>query len=186
MAEQIVTPESERLDELCQSLSTMSAELEQPGVWPAEQLRLCADAGVFRWFVPKAYGGFEWSGSDIVRGYLKTSRACLTTTFVLTQLTGAVRRIAATENAELRDRLMPELLDGQAFATLGISHLTTSRQHLGRPALAAVEADHGYTFNGLSPWVTGGCETQYVVTGAAMDDGRQMLAVVPTDRPGVE
>jgi alkylation response protein AidB-like acyl-CoA dehydrogenase len=182
----ITSPDSDGLDALCESLARLAPGLETPGAWPGEQLTLCAEAGVFRWFVPEVYGGYEWSGEDIVRGHLRLSRACLTTTFVLTQLTGALRRLAASDNETLRDHLLPELLTGQSLATLGISHLTTSRQHLGRPALVATATDDGYKLDGLSPWVTGASETQYIITGASLEDGRQLLAVVPTNREGVE
>ncbi len=36
------------------------------------------------------------------------------------------------------------------------------------------------------PWVTAARRADLVVTGAALDDGRQMLIALPTDRPGVQ
>jgi alkylation response protein AidB-like acyl-CoA dehydrogenase len=140
---------------------------------------------VFTWFVPSEHAGQSWSARQIAEGYLQLSGACLTTTFVITQLTGACRRIAAAVDSQLPARLLPGLLAGETFATLGISHLTTSRRHLKRPVLTAEETDAGYLLNGFSPWVTGACEADYLVTGATMDDGRQLLAVVPTELTGV-
>jgi alkylation response protein AidB-like acyl-CoA dehydrogenase len=35
------------------------------------------------------------------------------------------------------------------------------------------------------PWVTGATRADLVVTGGALDDGRQVLVALPTDRPGV-
>jgi len=75
---------------------------------------------------------------------------------------------------------------GDAFATLAISHLTTSRRHLKQPVLRATEAVGDFVFNGYSPWVTGGCEADYIVTGATLPDHRQLLVTVPTDCQGVE
>ena len=89
----IESPEDARLDELCTKLSELAPEIDG-GAWPAEQLRLCAEFGVFRWFLDSQWGGTDWPAGDIVRGYLKLSAACLTTTFVITQRTGACRRIA--------------------------------------------------------------------------------------------
>ena len=77
------------------------------------------------------------------------------------------------------------LLTGEASATLGISHLTTSRRHLHKPVLRAELGDGEVVLSGYSPWVTGGAKTDYLVTGAVLPDEHQLLVLVPTDHPGV-
>lgn len=170
---------------VCDGLARWSAADQVALDWPDKPLQLCAEAGVFTWFVPTAEGGQGWSSAQITQGYLRLSQACLTTTFVLTQLTGALRRIAAMENDKLRARLLPGLLTGEASATLGISHLTTSRRHLQQPVLRAELTDQEVVLNGFSPWVTGGGKTDYLVTGAVLPDQRQLLILVPSDQAGV-
>lgn len=164
----------------------MAGKLRSADDWPAQQLQLCAQRGVFRWFIAQELGGLGWSDADVVRGYLELSAACLTTTFVITQRTGACRRIAGSDNTPLKESLLPDLLSGETFATVGISHLTTSRQHLKKPVLLAQEVERGYMLEGFSPWVTGAPAADTLVIGAAMEDGRQMLIAVPADAPGVE
>jgi alkylation response protein AidB-like acyl-CoA dehydrogenase len=78
------------------------------------------------------------------------------------------------------------MLTGDVFATVGISHLTTSRRHLDQPVLRAVATASGFVLSGYSPWVTGAKAAQWVVVGATMDDGKQILVALPTDLPGVE
>ncbi|MCE9526618.1 MAG: acyl-CoA/acyl-ACP dehydrogenase [Planctomycetales bacterium] len=187
----ITSPESPELDELCGELTKLAPELEQPGAWPAEQLRLCGEAGVFEWFVPREVGGQGWNEAAVVRGYLKLSAACLTTTFVITQRSGAMSRIAASENQWVRNQLLPDLLSGNSFATVGISHLTTSRQHLSQPVMRATEVAGGFVLDGYSPWVTGGEKADYVVIGGSFDSAGsaatppQILVALPTNLPGV-
>ncbi|MGE3777233.1 MAG: acyl-CoA dehydrogenase, partial [Pirellulaceae bacterium] len=112
--------------------------------------------------------------------------ACLTTTFVITQRTGACQRIERSGNEEIKRRLLPDLIQGKFFATVGISHLTTSRRHLSQPVLRATETGSGFVLDGYSPWVTGGGQARYVVLGATLADGREILVTVPTDSPGVK
>ena len=181
----ITSPEDPSLDELCRPLSALSPSLDLPGAWPAEQLNLCAAAGVFEWFLPREWGGQAWSEADILRGYMKLAAACLTTTFVITQRMGAATRIAASDKQHLKERLLPGLVSGQSFATIGISHLTTSRQHVSRPAMMAVETADGFVLDGYSPWVTGGTQAEHVVLGATLPEERQVLVVLPTNLPGV-
>jgi alkylation response protein AidB-like acyl-CoA dehydrogenase len=121
----------------------------------------------------------------VTRGYLRLSAACLTTTFIITQRTGACMRIAGSDNEALKARLLPDLAAGKTFATVGISHLTTSRRHLAKPVLSARASGDGFILDGFSPWVTGALHAIIVVTGATLDDGRQILVALPTDAPGV-
>jgi alkylation response protein AidB-like acyl-CoA dehydrogenase len=186
----ITSPDDPALGELCARLAEMAIELDRRPCWPAEQLQLCGEYGVFEWFIAPEWGGQGWNDEQIVRGYHALAAACLTTTFILTQRTGACKRIAGCENAALKPRLLPDLASGETFATVGISHLTTSRQHLGKPALAAEAIPGGFRLNGMSPWVTGGVAADWIVLAASLvndgDDERQLLTVVPTSWPGVE
>jgi alkylation response protein AidB-like acyl-CoA dehydrogenase len=180
----ITSPDDPAFDDLCRELAARTDQLDVTGHWPAEQLRLLGDYGVYRWFLPKVWGGLEWNDADLIRGYLRLSEVCLTTAFILTQRTGACQRIADGDSPR-KAELLPPLLSGETFATVGISHLTTSRRHLARPVLAASETRDGFLLDGFSPWVTGGAHANTIVTGATLEDGRQILAVVPTNLPGV-
>jgi hypothetical protein len=185
MPHNINSPNDPLLGALCASLSSTADDVDAVEQWPDEQLKLCARHGVYQWFLPLADGGLGWTEADLMRGYLKLSAACMTTTFILTQATGALRRVAAVGSDELKGELLPDLLAGDAFTTLGISHLTTSHRHLTKPALRAEETDGGFLLNGFSPWVTGGDRADWVLIGAQLDDGRQLLAMLPMDLHGV-
>lgn len=181
----VTSPYDDSLTQLCDRLNALAPALEVDGAWPGEQLNLCGQYGVFEWFMQPTWGGQGWSEEDLVRGYLRLSAACLTTTFVITQRTGACQRIAASQNEQLKERLLPDLLTHASFTTLGISHLTTSRRHLAKPVMRAEETDDGFVLDGFSPWVTGSPHADTVVTGATMDDGRQILLALPMTLPGV-
>jgi alkylation response protein AidB-like acyl-CoA dehydrogenase len=163
----------------------MAGILDLSGDWPAEQMQLCGEYGVYRWFMPPEWGGFGWSDADITRGYLKLGSACLTTAFILTQRTGACQRILAGDSEELKHRWLPGLASSEYFASVGISHLTTSRRHLAKPVMTATETPDGWRLNGFSAWVTGADRADVVVIGATLDDGRQILVAVPTGLRGV-
>jgi alkylation response protein AidB-like acyl-CoA dehydrogenase len=173
------------LSRLCRKLAQATDELDRCPNWPLEQLQWCGQAGVYRWFLPSQWGGLGWSEAQIAQGYLQLSAACLTTAFIITQRVAACRRIAASDNEDLKRQILPDLADGTTFATVGISHLTTSRRHLARPVLTASPAPRGYLLHGYSPWVTGGQQADTIVLGATCDDGRQVLLAVPRNTPGM-
>jgi alkylation response protein AidB-like acyl-CoA dehydrogenase len=189
--EKITSPESPALAELCGLLAERAADLDRTGNWPAAQLQLCGEYGVYEWFLDPAWGGRGWEEEQVVRGYLALSEACLTTTFIITQRTGACRRIAGCDNQRLKERVLPGLVSGELFATVGISHLTTSRRHLGKPVLTATAIPNGFRMDGMSPWVTGGAAADVLVIAATLvEDGqptdRQLLVAVPRDRPDLK
>ncbi|TWT78040.1 Glutaryl-CoA dehydrogenase [Posidoniimonas polymericola] len=186
----ITSPDSPALAALCQELASRADATDASGEFPAEQIRLCGEAGVYEWFLAPEWGGQAWTDADIVRGYLELSRACLSTTFAITQRTGACRRIAGGGNDQLKQRLLPGLATADSFATVGISHLTTSGRHLAEPMLAAEPVDGGWRLTGRAPWVTGGVAADWLVLGASIVDqgdatGEEVLLATPTDADGL-
>lgn len=170
---------------LCERLQASASAVDQAGVWPQEQLDWCNQAGVFRWFIPAEFGGLGWSEDRILAGYLALAQSCLATTFVLTQWNAACKRILGSENSRLQMELLPKLARGEVFATVGISQLTTSRQHVRQPVLTAERRSTGFELNGHSPWVTSAAAADVLVLGAVLDDQRQLICAVPGDAAGV-
>jgi len=184
-AKKIASPEDPALDLLCLDLSSRAGAVDTGGRWPAEQMEALRRAGVFAWFVPERWGGQGWDESDLLRGYLRLGSACLTTAFILTQWNAACRRFLSSANETLRDEVAPKLAAGSVFATVAISHLSTSRRHVARPVLRAEESAGGFVIDGYSPWVTGGPSADFIVTGATLPGGRQILIAAPRGLGGM-
>lgn len=175
-----------RLSEVCAQLEALaSARSDNAAAWPQESMFALADHDVFRWFIPVEFGGWNWSAEQILDGYFELSQACLTSTFILTQWHAACRRIISSESQPLKQQLLPAMACGSLFATVGISHLTTSRQYWNRPALRATPTNGGYLLSGCSPWVTAAQAADVLVLGASLDDGKQLLAAVPRQSHGL-
>lgn len=155
------------------------------GEWPAERLQVLRDAGVFRWGMPAEFGGLPVSTPQMLDGYIELARLCLTTAFILTQRDAACHRIANSENQGLRQQLLPDHCTGRAMATVGISHLSTSRQHWSRPSVVATRTPAGFELTGEAPWVTGAGHVDLLVTGATLENGEQILVAIPARRDGV-
>jgi len=182
----VQSPSAAAMDDLCDELAQLANTICDVAHWPAESLRLCGDRGVYRWFLPEEQGGYGWSESDQIRGYLRLSQADLTTTFVITQYMGALRRLAASGNETVIGDWLESLIDGTRFSTVGISHLTTSRRHLSQPALRAQPVQGGYVLDGLAPWVTGAPHADLYVVGATLPDDQQVLLAVPSALEGIK
>jgi alkylation response protein AidB-like acyl-CoA dehydrogenase len=174
------------IESICARLEELSPTLQTIEDWPGAQIQMLAEAGVLAWGLPEEFGGRAATDVQVLAGYERLAAACLTTTFVLTQRNAACQRIAASPNFEIKAELLPGLCRAETFATVGISHLTTSRQHLAKPAVSAVAAGDDFVLNGTVPWVTGAGAAKHLVTGGTLADGRQVLLAVPVSLAGIE
>lgn len=140
--------------------------------------------GILARFVPADCGGTGADEVALVTTLAALATTCLTTALAVSQWAAAVRIISAGP-ADVRTALLPPLARGDSFTTVGISQLTTSRRHLGQPAVAAKHAAEGWRLDGICPWVTGADACESIVTGAATAEGGQVFFVVPTTAAGV-
>ena len=188
MSDGLSMPPYERFD--LNSIKQLASQIgaakrdQSDATWPSRQLQIMADAGVYRWFIPRSQGGWGWTAAELTDAYIELSAACLSSTFVLTQRVAALKRIALSPNASLRDTLLPGLLNGQLVSTVGISHLTTSRQHVSRPVMGFEIEGGDFVLNGFCPWVTGANDVSHVVVGA-QGANEQILAAVPANSAGL-
>jgi butyryl-CoA dehydrogenase len=158
---------------------------DQTGRWPGDEIRLLSEAGALKAAVGRQWGGDGKGALEQHLLYESIARSSLAVSLILSQRDSAVGLIEASES-RLRNELLPRLANGQLFATVGIAQLTTSRQG-GAPALRAARvADGSYQIVGLVPWCTGAAHADYIVVGAAIDGGENLLALLPSRSPGVQ
>lgn len=151
--------------------------------WPAESLRLFQQAGVTALGIPEVYGG-RADSVDLTAAYVDLAAADLSACFILTQQNSAVSRLLDSENEGPKSNWLPALAAGDALATVGISHLTTSRQHVAEPPVRVEQTADGFRLNGTVPWSTAATRAQMVVVGGTCADGQEVLLAVDTDQPG--
>lgn len=151
--------------------------------WPARTWRDVCAAGITGWTIPERYGGSALSPGDQLEGCLELARGDLLVAFILSQFFAACQRLGPAAPEELKQRWLPELAAGKSLATVGISHLTTSRQHTA-PAVAAIADGSNWRLSGQVPWVTACRHADLYVVGGTLADGRQLLAAIPADAPG--
>jgi butyryl-CoA dehydrogenase len=172
------------LGEALDVLEKQAVEADAVPSWPAvswDALRRC---GALGWIIPREFGGSGLDPLALLENYQRLAGACMTTCFLLSQRDSACRRLRDSGHEALCRELLPALASGQRFATVGLAQLTTSRQHV-RPVLTARLDGDGVRLDGVMPWVTGAPQADHFITGVVLDDGRQMLLVVPGDSAGL-
>jgi alkylation response protein AidB-like acyl-CoA dehydrogenase len=154
------------------------------GDWPALDLAGLNDAGALRWAIPKSFGGYELPPYELHLQYEKIATASVATALILTQRDSAAGLIESSIDAPKRVDILNRLSENQIWSTVGIAQLTTSRQG-GAPAVRAERIPGGFVLTGTIPWCTGLNHSSFIVAGAAMPDGQQILVLLKPDLPGV-
>lgn len=174
----------ELLELLRDALAEYAEDADRSGEWPAASWDALRRSGLLGWGVSPEYGGAKRDAVALLRRAEALAATCLTTAFILSQREAAVRHVERGPEP-LRRRYLPGLAAGTAFLTVGLSQLTTSRQHQ-QPALRATpDGATGFRLDGEVPWVTAADQAVALVLGATLPDDRQALVVIPTDRRGL-
>src|SRR5512135_309991 len=175
----------EGLSALVARLAEADGPADEAGVWPEALWGLVAGAGAVGWSLPRSLGGEECDRPTLVGRAARVAQGSLTAAFILSQHDAGVRRLLAASDRKVARHWLGEIAAGRAFTSVGISQLTTSRRY-GTQALKASEVASGvFRLDGVMPWVTAARRADVIVTGAVLDDGRQLLVAVPTDRDGL-
>ncbi len=174
------------LDPLVAELTELDGPADLAGVWPTALVEALGRSGVFRWALPAEFGGADLSRALLLARYARVAEGSMTSAFILSQHDAAVRRLVAAGDRVVALRWLAAIGQGRKFATVGLSQLTTSKRHGDQAVRAEAVGPDRYRVDGIVPWVTAAPRADLLVVGAAMDDGRQLLIALPSDRPGVE
>lgn len=171
------------LRQLTKKLARLATNYDISGEWPADSIQHLTDAGVWAWIIPERFGGIQLDPLSMVRGYEAIGAGSLACLLILSQRDGACEFIASCDREDIKSHWLPLLCRHKVMTSIGISQLTTSQR---RGAALRAKADgKGFILNGMMPWVSGAEKCDFIVTGAEADDGKQILAMVPTNLDGL-
>jgi len=178
-------PQGDHVSSLVADLARIDGDVDHSGEWSEHLWKILVDHRVPRWSLPPEQGGMPIERPLLTQRYAQLAQGSLTAAFILSQHDAAVRRLQASPDHPIATSWLEKIAAGEAFATVGISQLTTSRR-LGTQALRALQlTDGSYQLDGAMPWVTAAERADLFVTGALMDDGEQLLIALPANRAGV-
>lgn len=172
---------------LIQRLEHADGPADLSDAFPDTLWSILREAGATVWSIPQVLGGEGCDRETLLDRFAVVAQGSLTAAFILSQHDAALRRLLAVgPDRPVAVRWLEAVVSGEAFATIGVSQLTTSRR-LGVQALRIMDGEDGSrTLEGAMPWVTAADRADVFVTGAVQSDGRQVLFAIPSNRPGLE
>lgn len=157
-------------------------EVDRTGVVPADHWARMADDGLYGLAGPPDLGGPGLDLPSIVTVLETMAGGCLSTTFTWIQHHGLVMSLGMSSNAELRDRLLPDLMAGRTRAGVAFAGVIPDP-----PRVQAVRDGDGWRFSGEAPFVSGwGVIDVLQVSAGDIETGDVLAGVIDaTEQPGI-
>jgi hypothetical protein len=160
-------------------------DIDVKGVYPEAFLRGLGTDGLFAAHVPVSMGGSGLGVDALIRGMEQVSKVCGSTGFMAWCQSALAWYLVNTDNAALRERLLPKVMAGEVLGGTGLSNLMKSCAEIEELRLKARRVDGGYVVNGALPWVSNLGADHWFGVGIAVEGEGTMLAAVHGGQPGL-
>jgi len=160
-------------------------DIDVKGVYPEAFLRGLGADGLFAAHVPAAMGGAGLGLDALIRGMEEVSKVCGSTGFMAWCQSALAWYLVNTDNAGLRERLLPGVMRGEILGGTGLSNLMKSVADIETLRLKATRVEGGYVVNGVLPWVSNLGPDHWFGVGIAVEGLGTMLAAVHGGQEGL-
>lgn len=126
--------------------------------------------------VPLEYGGRGLEDKEFRRFQEACARASGILAFLQTQHQSACAMLSKSDNAPLREAMLPDLASGRARCGIAFSQL---RRKSAAPLLTAEPVEGGFHVKGTAPWVTGLGFFGHCVSAATLPDSTGLFFLHP-------
>jgi hypothetical protein len=160
-------------------------DIDVKGAYPEAFLRGLGADGLFAAHVPAAMGGTGLGLDALIRGMEEVSKVCGSTGFMAWCQSALAWYLVNTDNAALRERLLPGVMRGEILGGTGLSNLMKNCAEIEELRLKAKRVDGGYVVNGVLPWVSNLGADHWFGVGIAVEGLGTMLAAVHGGQQGL-
>lgn len=162
-------------------ISVTASERDRTAALPREPLALILSGRLGAARVPRRYGGSQASFRDLAEIIIHVSAGDASVGQLIQPHFIFLERIRLMGSEAQRRRYLGEAAAGAFFGN-AISEIG-GKSGVWQTRLTSRAG--GYALDGRKFYGTGTLLAQYTFVGAVMEDGRRVLAIVPTDRAGV-
>ena len=145
-----------------------------------------AEAGLLRLGVAEQWGG-EGQLVDALESVAAVAEHSLTAAFVLWAQRAFIEYLQYSDNTQLVERLLPDLLVGRQAGATGLSNAMKFLCGIEELGVRATPHGEGWKLDGRLPWVTNLRKGGFVVAAAVeLPGGKPFIAALPDDLLGFE
>lgn len=168
-------------------LAPLATAIDQEALYPSQILRAFGTAGAYGSHLPDPTTGAAHLGIAIAAMGL-ASEHCLSTSFCMWCQSALAWYIGASNNDDLKGRLLTGVASGATLGGTGLSNPVKALTGVERFRLKGAKVDGGYVVKGSLPWVSN-LEADHLFATVFEVDGEpehHVMAVVGCSDPGVK
>lgn len=168
-------------------LARLTVRIDREGYYPAEVLRSLGEAGVFRQHLASQQPSGRVDLAAAIGAMAVTARECLSTAFLIWCQDACGWYIESSDNAHLKETLLPKIAAGKVFGGTGLSNPMKYYGGIEALQLTAQPVGDGYIVNGTLPWVSNLGPDHYfaALCRIAGAQAREAMMMVPCSTPGL-
>ncbi|MEL6554624.1 MAG: acyl-CoA dehydrogenase family protein [Cyanobacteria bacterium J06621_11] len=171
---------------ISRELTPKVKDIDLKGEFPRHIMHQIGAAGAFSHAVTTDYQGSGKGLRVAVQSIEEVSKDCLSTGFITWCQVACTWYLQNTENAALREKLLPEVATGRVLAGTGLSNPMKHFADIEKIALTAARVDGGYVVNGMLPWVSNLGPGHYFGIAAKLAGSEDyMMAIVSDELEGM-
>ena len=172
-----------------EELAPKAKELDEAGVWPAENIEKLAELDLMGIAVPEEYGGLGMDFLTWAAVGEELSRACTTTGAIFGAHMLAIFPIMTFGTEEQKQRCLTPLARGEKIGAFGLTEPGAGSDAGAVSTKAELDGDH-YVLNGTKIFISNGGEAEIYVIIASSNPGRGVRGltafIVEKGTPGFE
>jgi len=163
-------------------------DIDERSLYPEDLIKGLAEIGLFRFYIPKEYGGFGFSLSSLMESIRIISRECASTALIPDVTLSLFGEPVAKYGSDfLKRRYLGKITSG------AIGALAITEPGAGSDAAAitttALRRNGSFIINGTKTFITNGLQAEFFVVSAVTNSARKhsgiTLFVVDRDSPGL-
>ncbi|WP_285426604.1 acyl-CoA dehydrogenase family protein [Pseudomonas sp. efr-133-TYG-103a] len=154
---------------------------------PESVLPQLARSGALRTGIGREDGGSGGTLADAVETVAAIARHSVTAAFVFWGQRAFIEYLLHSPNVRLRERLLPELLDGTLAGATGLSNAMKFLSGIESLQVRGAEGAEGWSLEGRLHWVTNLRKQRFVVAAAIESEagGKPFIMAIPSTADGL-
>lgn len=163
-------------------IAPLANQIDRQGLYPEAALRQLGEAGLFA-----AHVGQRPDLWEAISGMAVVGQTCLSTAFATWCQDSCGWYLANSDNAVLRDALLPPVASGRQLGGTGLSNPMKAYANIEAARLSGERVKGGYEVTGSLPWVSN-LGPDHMFGAIFIVPGRHhgVMAMVRCDQPGVK
>ncbi|MEC7762828.1 MAG: acyl-CoA dehydrogenase family protein [Pseudomonadota bacterium] len=173
----------EAAETLSETIAAGAAERDRERLLAYDELNAIGASGILSARVPAEYGGPELSWSDVGRIFMALSKGDPNVCQALQPHMCVVEKFRLYGDEEQRKSFFGQVLEGKMIANAVAER---GGKVVGQTATTLVKDGYAWRMSGRKFYSTGSIFSDLLWVTGVTEDGNRAIAIIPTDREGVE